>query len=182
MVGEMIQTKAKEFLQKMYGDANFEYNFSIGWLEWFKARHEIKYYKRFGESDSVVMKNIEDALPQIRVKLEIFYWKDIYNMAETNLFYHLQAYHSLATKQLEGRKKDKERLNVVVCCNRDGSDKVPFWVIGKPCARHGLDCFGSCGPTWVVHTGVWDFGPSRMITQPMPIWAVWATRANHIGV
>ncbi|MBA0656621.1 hypothetical protein Goklo_008959 [Gossypium klotzschianum] len=52
-------------------------------------------------------------------------------MDETYLFYRLQADHSMATKQLEGRKKDKERLTVVVCCNEDGSDKVPLWVIGK---------------------------------------------------
>ncbi|KAB2090835.1 hypothetical protein ES319_A03G149400v1 [Gossypium barbadense] len=87
MTGEMIQSKAKEFLQKMY--------------ERFKARHGIKSYKRF------------DALPQIRVKLEIFYWKDIYNMDETDLFYCLQSDHSLAIKQLEGQKKDKKRLTVV---------------------------------------------------------------------
>ncbi|MBA0876928.1 hypothetical protein Goshw_007216 [Gossypium schwendimanii] len=54
----MIQTKAKEFLKKMYGDANSKLNFSIGWLEWFKARHEIKSYRRFGESGLVVMWNI----------------------------------------------------------------------------------------------------------------------------
>ncbi|KAG8498530.1 hypothetical protein CXB51_004968 [Gossypium anomalum] len=117
MIGEMIQTKAKEFLQKMY--------------EQFKERHGIKSYKRFGESDSVVMENINDAFPQIRVKLEIFYWKDIYNMDETDLFYRLQADHSLAIMQLEGKKKDKKRLTVVVCYNRDGSDKVPLWVIEK---------------------------------------------------
>ncbi|MBA0736684.1 hypothetical protein Gogos_010207 [Gossypium gossypioides] len=75
------------------------------------------------------MENIEDALPQIRAKLENFDWKNIYNMDETDLFYRLQADHSLATKQLEGRKKDKERLTVVVCCNEDGSDKVSLWVI-----------------------------------------------------
>ncbi|MFQ6626231.1 hypothetical protein Gotur_004978 [Gossypium turneri] len=34
------------------------------------------------------MENIEYALPQIRAKLKIFYWKDIYNMDETGLFYH----------------------------------------------------------------------------------------------
>ncbi|MBA0759550.1 hypothetical protein Gotri_022420 [Gossypium trilobum] len=101
MTGEMIQIKPKEFLQKMYGNANSEYNFSIGWLEQFKARHEIKSYRRFGESGSVVMENIEDALPQIRAKWEKFYWKDIYHMDETYLFYRLQADHSLATKQLE---------------------------------------------------------------------------------
>ncbi|XP_012477781.1 uncharacterized protein LOC105793415 [Gossypium raimondii] len=38
--------------------------------------------------------------------------------------------YSLATKQLEERKKDKERFIVAVCCNGDGSDKVPLWVIG----------------------------------------------------
>ncbi|KAG4159173.1 hypothetical protein ERO13_D02G160050v2, partial [Gossypium hirsutum] len=104
--------------------------------EWFlqyqeKARHVIKSYERFSESDSVVIENIEDALPQIRGKLENFYWKDIYNMDEPDLFFCLQADHSLATKQLEGQQKDKERLTVVVCCNGDGSNKVPFWVIEK---------------------------------------------------
>ncbi|MFQ6633678.1 hypothetical protein Gotur_011905 [Gossypium turneri] len=64
----------------MYGDANSELNCSIGWLERFKARHGIKSYRRFGESGSVFMENIEDALPQIRAKLENFDWKDIYNM------------------------------------------------------------------------------------------------------
>ncbi|MBA0862049.1 hypothetical protein Goshw_003817 [Gossypium schwendimanii] len=90
MTGEMIQTKAKEFLQKTYGDANSEFNFSIGWLERFKARHVIKSYRRFGESGSIVIENIEDALPQIKAKLENFDRKNIYNMDETDLFYRLQ--------------------------------------------------------------------------------------------
>ncbi|TYJ49448.1 hypothetical protein E1A91_A01G134100v1 [Gossypium mustelinum] len=85
----------------------------------FKARRGIKSYRIF------------DTLPQIRAKLESFDWKDIYNMDETILFYRLQADHSLATKQLEGRKKDKERLIVVVCYNGNGSDKVSLWVIGN---------------------------------------------------
>ncbi|TYH07045.1 hypothetical protein ES288_A08G201200v1 [Gossypium darwinii] len=71
MTVEMIQTKTKEFLQKIF-------NFSIGWLEQFKARRGIKSYKIF------------DTLPQIRAKLESFDWKDIYNMDETSLFYHYE--------------------------------------------------------------------------------------------
>ncbi|KAK5813182.1 hypothetical protein PVK06_028630 [Gossypium arboreum] len=122
MTGEMIQTKAKEFLQKMY--------------EQFKARRGIKSYRIFGESGSVDLENIEDTLPQIRAKLESFDWKDIYNMDETSLFYRLQADHSLATKQLEGRKKDKERFIVVVCYNGNGSDKVSLWVIVDNCPAH----------------------------------------------
>ena len=57
--------------------------------------------------------------------------KDVFNMDETGLFYRLQADHSLATKQLERRKQDKERLMVVICCNEDGSEKIPLWIIGK---------------------------------------------------
>ncbi|XP_055831028.1 uncharacterized protein LOC129900090 [Solanum dulcamara] len=44
-------------------------------------------------------------------------------MDETELFYRSEADHSFATKQLEGRKKDKERITLVLCCNGDRSDK-----------------------------------------------------------
>jgi hypothetical protein len=37
----------------------------------------------------------------------------------------------LATKQLEGRKQNKERFTLAVCCNADGSDKLPLLIIGK---------------------------------------------------
>ncbi|GJU02804.1 CENP-B homolog protein 2-like protein [Tanacetum coccineum] len=33
--------------------------------------------------------------------------------------------------QLEGKKQDKERLTVAICCNEDGSEKLPLWIIGK---------------------------------------------------
>ncbi len=42
-----------------------------------------------------------------------------------------QADNSLTTKQLEGRKQNKEWLTLAVCRNGDGSDKLPLWVIGK---------------------------------------------------
>ena len=67
----------------------------------------------------------------IREKIDQFPMKDVFNMDETGLFYRLQADHSLATKQPEGRKQDKERLTVVICCNEDGSEKIPLWIIGK---------------------------------------------------
>ncbi|XP_022858482.1 CENP-B homolog protein 2-like [Olea europaea var. sylvestris] len=98
MSGEIIQRKAKEFLQKMYGETNPEFSFSSGWLECFKARYGIKSYRRFSESGSVIMENIENALPRIRSKLDQFQLKDIYNMDEIGLFYRLEADHSLATK------------------------------------------------------------------------------------
>ncbi|KAM3305917.1 hypothetical protein P3S67_012786 [Capsicum chacoense] len=107
---ELIVTKGKELLKKIHG---------------------IKQYRRFGESGSVNMEAMENNLQSIREKLDQFAKKDVFNMDETGLFFRLQPDHSLATKQLEGKKQDKERLTVVICCNEDGSEKIPLWIIGK---------------------------------------------------
>uniref|UniRef100_A0AAV1TVI1 DDE-1 domain-containing protein n=1 Tax=Peronospora matthiolae TaxID=2874970 RepID=A0AAV1TVI1_9STRA len=76
---------------------------------------------------------IEESLPGIQETLDKCEWKDIYNMDEAGLFYRLQVYFdgSLATKQLEGRKQNKECITLTVCCNGIESDKLPLLVIGK---------------------------------------------------
>ena len=63
---------------------------------------------------------------------------DVFNMDETGLFFQPQPDHSLATKQLEGKRQDKERLTIVILCNEDGSEKNPLWIIGKYAKPH---CF-----------------------------------------
>jgi len=45
--------------------------------------------------------------------------------------FQFQADNSLAIKQLEGHKQNKERLTLALCCNGNGSDKLPLWVIEK---------------------------------------------------
>ncbi|GJT63784.1 CENP-B homolog protein 2-like protein [Tanacetum coccineum] len=83
------------------------------------------------KSGSVEMEGMEDKLKSIGDKVDQFEMKDIFNMDETGLFFRLQPDHSLATMQLEGKKQDKERLTVAICCNEDGSEKLPLWIIGK---------------------------------------------------
>lgn len=51
-------------------------------------------------------------------------------MDETR-FYGLEVDQLLTTKQLERRKKDNERIIIVVYCNGHGFDKVPLWIIRK---------------------------------------------------
>jgi hypothetical protein len=130
MSGDLIKEHAEIILNRLYPDHE-PFEFSNGWLETFKVRHGICSFRRFGESGSVDMAAIANALPSIRDSLDMYEWKDIYNMDETGLFYRMQADNSLATKQLEGRKQSKERITVVVCCNGDGTDKLPLWIIGK---------------------------------------------------
>jgi hypothetical protein len=89
MSSDLTKEKAAYFLAELYpGHGAFE--FSNGWLEAFKNRRNIKSYRRFGESRSANMVVIEESLPQIRLTLDQYEWRDIYNMDETGLFYIMQ--------------------------------------------------------------------------------------------
>jgi len=122
ITGELILQKTRDTMKLVYPHDDSNFNFSIGWLGKFKHRHGIKSFRRFGESESVYVQDMKQKLVSIWEKIDQFIMKDVFNMDETELFYRLQANHSLATKQLEGRKQDKERLTVVICCNEDGSE------------------------------------------------------------
>ncbi|KAH1209676.1 CENP-B 2 [Glycine max] len=138
ITGELILQKARDTMKLVYPHDDSNFNFSIGWLGKFKHRHGIKSFHRFGESGFVDVQDMEQKLVSIREKIDKFPMKDVFNMDETGLFYRLQADNSLATKQLEGRKQDKERLTVVIYCNEDSSEKIPLWIIGKYAKPH---CF-----------------------------------------
>jgi hypothetical protein len=89
MSGDLTKEKVAYFLTELYpGHGAFE--FSNGWLEAFKNRCGIKSYRRFGESRSTNMAVIKESLPQIRLTLDQYERRDIYNMDETGLFYRMQ--------------------------------------------------------------------------------------------
>ncbi len=89
MSGDLTKEKAAYFLAELYPDQG-AFEFSNGWLESFKNRCDIKSYRRFGESGSVNMAMIEESLPQIRLTLDQYERRDIYNMDETRLLYRMQ--------------------------------------------------------------------------------------------
>ena len=59
-------------------------------------------------------------------------------MDETGQDYRLLAERSLATRQMEGRKTNKERITIAVCTNAEGSHKLPLLVINKSLNPHCL--------------------------------------------
>jgi hypothetical protein len=123
--GEMIRQKATQFLERLHPDAP-KFEFSSGWLTKFKQRHQIQSHRQFGESGVADTKIIEESLPRIRTILDQYALANIYNMDETGLFYRMQADNSLATKQLEGRKHNKECITIIISYNTDGFDKLPL--------------------------------------------------------
>ena len=55
----------------------------------------------------------------------------IYNADETCLFYRLTPSSTLATSEVRGKKKSKERLTVMCCANATGTHKMKLLLIGK---------------------------------------------------
>jgi hypothetical protein len=94
--GDMLHAKAARFLQELHPNAP-EMAFSQGWLEKFKDRHEIKSFRRFGESGALDMEAIGATLSDIRGVVDAYTKKDVFNMDETGLCWRLQADNSLAT-------------------------------------------------------------------------------------
>jgi len=71
--------------------------------------------------------------------------ENVYNMDETDLFFHLLPRYSLLMPNEDisttrGKKKSKDRVSLIVCANAVGSHKIPCALIGKPkapaCIKH----------------------------------------------
>jgi len=89
--GDLIKENAAKILDRLHPSHEL-FELSNGWLEAFKLRHRIKSFCRFGESGFVDMNAVNLALPRIRQLLDQYAWKDIYNMDETGLFFHMQVW------------------------------------------------------------------------------------------
>jgi|GraSoiStandDraft_52_1057288.scaffolds.fasta_scaffold34078_1 hypothetical protein len=126
----ILTEKAKQ-LADGFGIPDETLKFSAGWLQKFKERHGIRLRKLHGESSSVDTITITNALPLLKNICGTYPLERIYNMDETGLFYRLEPDHTLATRRLSGRKKDKERITIALCANADGSHKLDPLIIGK---------------------------------------------------
>jgi hypothetical protein len=128
---ELLCGQAKLFGPQFNMPQSFAY--SDGWLGKFKKRQGIKQIVKHGEAndaDSYGIKLARNAIPKI-VNDGGYAAQDIYNQDETGQFWRQLPQRSLATGKRAGRKKDKQRITVSLCCNATGTDKRELFVIGK---------------------------------------------------
>jgi DDE superfamily endonuclease/Tc5 transposase DNA-binding domain/Fission yeast centromere protein N-terminal domain len=130
LTDELITLKAKQ-VARLFSIPDDALIFSHGWLTRFKKRNNLQRFRLHGESGSVDQTSIDDLLPIIKTVTNEYAWEDIYNMDETGLFFRLEPDTTLATQRLNGKKKDKERLTIALCCNGNGTHKLMPFVIGK---------------------------------------------------
>ena len=129
--GPIMKIKAKELALKM---GHSEFQCSTGWLERFKQRHSIVFRRVTGEEGSVNEDMVRDwKSHQLPSLLEEFSPDDIFNADETDLFWKClpDKMLSLKREKCSGGKRSKDRITVLVCSNRSGSEKLPLLVIGK---------------------------------------------------
>lgn len=163
IIGYLIETKAAECRKLCYPNTNSikedASGSSNGWLQSFQKRNSIKGYRRHGESGSVNQLLIQNALPHIRDVIDEYNPEDVYNMDETGLFFRLQPDRSLATYAIQGQKKDKERISIVICANESGTDRIPLTIIGHYKNPHCFKDHGNnmerYGIKWRVYTKAW---------------------------
>jgi hypothetical protein len=128
--GTILKEKAKIIAAKLNIDC---FSASSGWLSRFKDRHGLVFKKLAGESGEVSIKITDAWLESLPSLLEGYKPRDVYNADETGLFFNVLPGRTLAYKgeTCHGGKHSKDRLTVLLCVNRDGSDKQVPIVIGK---------------------------------------------------
>lgn len=87
VTGDILKEVAATLWEKIprYADQEMP-KFSTGWLDGFKARHNIKKYRRHGEAGAIDMEVVEEELQEIREVANPDTNGDVYNMDESALF------------------------------------------------------------------------------------------------
>ncbi|EJC97600.1 CENP-B/ARS binding protein-like protein, partial [Fomitiporia mediterranea MF3/22] len=104
----------------------------------------IKSIRRHGEAASVDQAQVAEERVRITKILSQYKPEDQYNFDETGLFAYAPPDRGLALRQMSGRKANRFRITIGLCCNADGSDKRDLFIIGK---SRKPRCFNSQSPT-----------------------------------
>ena len=128
--GPILQEYAKKVATEMNDTSGFKA--SNGWLERFRARHNIQFRVISGEGAAVKAETVADWMTRLPKIIEGYHPVDIYNCDETGLFFKLKPDRSLFLDKndCKGGKKSKDRYTVLLCANWTGTDKMKPLVIG----------------------------------------------------
>jgi hypothetical protein len=134
----LLQIKAIELASKL--DIPEElFSASNGWLDRFRKRSGFRCASLFGEGGDVDKNDPELILKlrKLEETIDTYDVENIYNMDETGLFYRMVPNYTVLMPNEDistarGKKVQKDRITLTVCCNATGTHKISLHMIGKP--------------------------------------------------
>ena len=173
--GELLREKAQRIWYELPQYSALPCpEFSNGWLQKFKKRHNISEHILHGEHGSVP-EIADEEMRGIRTIVGEYQEEDIYNMDEAPLYWKMMPSRGLATQVQPGRKKEKNRISTVLACNAIGTDRLQVWIIGRnkmPRALRNINV-STMGGEWRWNKKAW------MDTTIMVEWL--QSFYSHIG-
>lgn len=105
--------------------------YSNGWLQAWQKRCGVRLKRKHGEAASIDEEAARQGRDKMRRLTDVYVRSDIYNMDETAFYFRQEASTTLSTKKkVSGKKKNMNRLTLVLAVNADGTDKLPPLYIG----------------------------------------------------
>ncbi|CAB4444237.1 unnamed protein product [Rhizophagus irregularis] len=108
----MLQEKGLEFAKSL--KIENEIKCANGWVYKFKQRNRLHKVNFSGEANSTPLATLSEERSRLKRILSNYSREDIYNVNETGLFFRMEPNQTLATGKVSGRKKDKNRLSVLL--------------------------------------------------------------------
>ncbi|KAG6920975.1 tigger transposable element-derived protein 4-like, partial [Chelydra serpentina] len=123
--GPILKAKAQELALR----SGREFEATDGWLCRWKTRHNIVFKRQHGEKPEADVGSAQSWVSAVLPSLLAGYSaENIFNAGETGLLY--RGYPGRAPALLGG-KKAKDRVSVLCCANRAGTEKRRLLVVGK---------------------------------------------------
>ena len=117
----MIQEKAVLLAMSFAYD---DFTWSNGWLDWWKAPHNIRCSVLNGESANVPLDAVRDWGKHLHVLCDGYEARNILNADDTGLFFRALPTKSMVTKgdSCNGGKNSKDRITVPLAASATGSE------------------------------------------------------------
>ena len=133
---QIALSKAKDIAQNEGLEKAFQGSWN--WLLNFRKRRGLDAINLYGEGAEVDKNdpNLLEDLCRLNDIISQYHPENIYNMDKTGLFYWVLPRYTLLMprediKTVQGKKKAKDPVMLIVCANATGSHKIPCSLIGK---------------------------------------------------
>ena len=100
------------------------------WLFKFERRNHFKSYRCHGDEGGADEEAIQREPPVLLQHLSSFCVNDVFNADEFGLFYRQLPNTTIGPSRLRGRKKRKDGLKFLTCCQGDGTERLLSLVVG----------------------------------------------------